>query len=102
MKAKGYNANAAKRNLTFEKFARCHQTFQSLKLSYKSFRGYSHRLFTIDQYKNVLSNFDSKLFVHSCNVHTSFYGSNLIQTKDVCYLCEKEAITYPFKNENFS
>ena len=101
VKAKGYNSKAAK-NLTFEKFFTCHQTFQNLKLSYKTFRGYDHILYTIEQLKDVLSNFDSKLHVHSCNIHTSFYGSKLVDEKSsYCYLCKKEAIHYPLKNYRY-
>ena len=53
VKAKGYNAYAASKNLTFEKFRKCQQTFQTLKLSHRTFRGYNQSLFTIDQLKNV-------------------------------------------------
>ena len=97
VKAKGYNAYAASKNLTFEKFRKCQQTFQTLKLSYRTFRGYNQSLFTIDQLKNVLSNFDSKLYVHSCNIHTSFYGSSLIKPNNSnCYVC-KQDVKYPMK-----
>ena len=90
------------KNLTFEKNFTCHQTFQYLKLSYKTFRGYDHSLYTIEQLKDVLSNFDSKLHVHCCNIHTSFYGSNLIdEIGSYCYLCKKGAIHYPFKNDRY-
>ena len=103
IKAKGYNSHAARRNLTFQRFLTCLQTFQNLKLSYLTFRGYDHSLFTIEQYKNVLSNFDSKVFVHSCNVHTSFYGSVLTkENSSSCYLCSEEAIKFPYRNDNFN
>ena len=57
VKSKGYNSQAASQNLSFKKFKECHQTFKILKLSYRTFRGYSQSLFTIEQRKNVLSNF---------------------------------------------
>ena len=102
IKAKGYNSQAARRYLTFQRFITCMKTFQNLKLSYLTFRGYDHTLFTVEQFKNVLSNFDSKLYVHSCNIHTSFYGSALIKKNaSACYLCTAEAIKFPFRNDNF-
>ena len=90
------------KNLTFEKFFLCHQSFRNLKLSYKTFRGYDHTLYTIEQLKNVFSNFDSKVHVHTCNVHTSFYGSKMINKKSsYCHFCKSEAITYPYRNDNY-
>ena len=73
-KAKGYNKYATTQNLNFEKFRQCWESFKTMKFSYRTFRGYDHNLFTIEQLKNVLSNFDSKVYVHSCNIHTSFYS----------------------------
>ena len=98
IKAKGYNSHAASKNLSFSKFRNCQQTFQTLKLSHKTFRGYDHKLFTIEQMKKVLSNFDSKLYIHSCNIHTSFYGSSLINPNNSsCYKCKESSVKYPLK-----
>ena len=97
VKAKGYNKHAASKNLTFDKFRKCQRSFQTLKLSYTTFRGYDHCLFTIEQFKSVLSNFDSKLYVHSCNLHTSFYGSSLIDSnKSDCHICG-DSVDFPMK-----
>ena len=101
IKAKGYNSYAASQNLTFEKYLQCQETFKTMKFSYRTFRGYDFSLFTIEQLKNVLSNFDSKLYVHSCNIHTTFYGSILINPRNSdCYSCKKKSVNFPIRVNN--
>ena len=101
VKTKGYNKYAASQNLNFEKFRLCQESFKTLKLSCRTIRGYNHSLFTIEQLKNVLSNFDSKLYVHSCNIHTSFYGSCLIiPYNSQCHICNKKCLRFPIKVQN--
>ena len=51
-----------------------------------SIRGYEHKLFTIYQNKTVLSNFDTKIYICNCNIHTYFYGSNEISSE--CKKCK--------------
>ena len=39
-----------------------------------------HQLYTVLQNKVVLNNFDSKMYICNCNVHTFFYRSNYIDS----------------------
>ena len=90
--------------MNFERYRECQQSFKTMRFSLRTFRGYDQTLYTIEQVKRVLSNFDSKVFVHSCNIHTSFFGSNMINAKNSnCYICKGnfkyERIFYHTKTE---
>ena len=98
IKSKGYNSNFAKKFLSFEKFKACHNDLTGLKLPLKSIRGYNHKLHTVYQKKNVLSCFDSKMFVRNCNIHCDFYGFHGSKDSEgLCDRCKKEAFHYPYK-----
>ena len=100
-KSKGYNKHAASQNLNFQKFKQCHDSFKTMKFSYRTFRSIEWSLHTIEQMKNVLSNFDSKMYVHSCNVHASFYGSSKNKSLNSdCYICNQSSIHFPLKISN--
>ena len=61
--------------LTYEKYKRCHQNLKMCRLPLVTIRGFDHRLYTVLQNKVVLNNFDSKMYICDCNIHTYFYGS---------------------------
>ena len=48
-------------------------------------RGIDHQLYTVLQNKVVLNNFDNKMYICNCNIHTYFYGSN--DLKSTCNKC---------------
>ena len=69
-----------------ENTIKCHQDLTKLRLPLLTIRGIDHQLYTILQNKVVLNNFDSKMYICNCNVHTFFYGSNDLNF--VCYRCK--------------
>ena len=54
------------------------------RLPLVTIRGFDHHLYTVLQNKVVLNNFDSKMYICDCNIHTFFYGS-----KDLNSVCKK-------------
>ena len=83
-KSKGYNRKFRDTLLSFKKYKQCHKNLNILRLPLLSIRGIDHHLYTILQSKVVLNNFDSKMFICDCNVHSFFYGS-----KDINRICKK-------------
>ena len=83
-KCKGYNRKFKDTLLTYEKYKRCHQNLKMCRLPLITIRGFDHQLYTVLQNKVVLNNFDSKMYICDCNIHTFFYGS-----KDLKSVCEK-------------
>ena len=75
MKCKGYNRKFRDTLLSYKKYKDCHKNLNLLRLPLLSIRGIDHQLYTILQNKIVLNNFDSKMFICNCNVHSFFYGS---------------------------
>ena len=84
-KCKGYNRKFRDSLLTFETYKRCHKDLNLYRFPLISIRGEDQQLYTVIQNKVVLNNFDSKMYVCNCNVHTFFYGSKHIN--DVCKRC---------------
>ena len=82
-KCKGYNRKIKDTLLTYEKYKRCYQSFKVV-LIILNIRGFDYQLYTILQNKVVLNNFDIKMYICDCNIHTFFYGS-----KDLKSVCEK-------------
>ena len=72
IKAKGYNRHFKKSYLSFEKYKICHENLKIYRYPAIGIRGIAHELYTIFQNKIVLNNFDSKMYVSDCNVHTFF------------------------------
>ena len=50
-------------------------------------RGIDYELYSVLQNQIVVNNFDSKMFICKCNIHTYFYDANEI--KDFCEKCKK-------------
>ena len=63
----------------------CHENLNQFRLPFLSIRGFDHQLYTVLQNKVVLNNFDSKMYICDCNIHTFFYGSKNL--KSVCEKC---------------
>lgn len=74
IKCMWYNKHFSKSYLNFQKYKNCHKQLKNFKFPFLGIRGYNHELFTVYQNKIVLSNFDSKMNIDSCNVHTFFMG----------------------------
>ena len=72
IKAKGYNRHFKKSYLSFEKYKICHENLKIYRYPAIGIRGIDHELYTIFQNKIVLNNFDSKMYISDCNVHTFF------------------------------
>ena len=83
-KCKGYNRKFRDTLLTYEKHINCHENLNQFRLPLLSIRGFDHHLYTVLQNKVVLNNFDSKMYICDCNIHTFFYGS-----KDLNSVCKK-------------
>ena len=56
-------------------------------------RGFDHHLYMVLQNKVVLNNFDSKMYICDCNIHT-FYGSKdlKVYAKNVIKIMYKNCI----------
>ena len=91
-KCKGYNRKFRDTLLNFQKYEKCHKDLNQYRFPLISIRGFDHQLYTVLQNKVVLNNFDSKMYICDCNVHTFFYGSNNIDT--VCKRCKWRYCTY--------
>ena len=86
LKCKGYNRNFRDSILSFKSYKICHKSLNSYRCPLLSIRGFDHQLYTIFQNKVVLNNFDSKVYLCNCNIHTYPYGSN--ELKSICTLCQ--------------
>ena len=86
-KCKGYNRKFKDTLLTYEKYKRCHRNLNLCRLPLVTIRGFDHHLYTVLQNKVVLNNFDSKMYICDCNIHTFFYGSKHI--KSICEKCNQ-------------
>ena len=84
-KCKGYNRKFKDTLLTYEKYKNCHKNLTQHRLPLLAIRSFDHQLYTVLQNKVVLNNYDSKMFICNCNIHTFFYGSNDINA--VCKKC---------------
>ena len=62
----------------------CHENLAQHRLTLLSIRSFDHQLYNVIQNKVVLNNFDSKMYICDCNIHTFFYGS-----KDLNSVCKK-------------
>lgn len=85
-KCKGYNRKFKDTLLTYEKYKNCHKNLTQHRLPLLAIRSFDHQLYTVLQNKVVLNNYDSKMFICNCNIHTFFYGSNDINA--VCKKCK--------------
>ena len=83
-KCKGYSRKFRDALLTYEKDKNCDENLNQFRLPLLSIRGFDHQLYTVLQNKVVLNNFDSKMYICDCNIHTFFYGS-----KDLNSVCKK-------------
>ena len=83
-KCKGYNRKFRDTILTYKKYENCHENLSQFRSLLLSIRGFHHQLYTVLQNKFVLNNFDSKMYICDCNIHTFFYGS-----KDLNSVCKK-------------
>ena len=95
VKCKGYKKAFARSYLKYSTFMKCRNGLKTLKFPFTAIRGINQELFTIRQNKDVLSNFDGKLFVYNCNIHTSFYGSKEINISGECPFCKINRNEYP-------
>ena len=84
-KCKGYNRKFKDTLLTYEKYKNCHKNLTQHRLPLLAIRSIDHQLYTVLQNKVVLNNYDSKMFICNCNIHTFFYGSNDINAE--CKKC---------------
>ena len=75
-KCKGYKRKFKDTLLTYTKYENCHKNLTQLRLPLLSIRSFDHELYTVLQNRVVLNNYDSKMFVCDCNIHTFFYYSN--------------------------
>ena len=75
-KAKGYNKKFKDTHLSYEKYKKCHEDLDLYRSPLLTIRGIDHQLYTVLQNKVVLNNFDNKMYICNCNIHTYFYGSN--------------------------
>ena len=85
LKCKGYNRKFRDSLLSYNKYKKCHEDLKQYRFPLLSIRGFDHQLYTVLQNKVVLNNFDSKMYICNCNIHTFFYGSNHIDS--VCKKC---------------
>ena len=72
-KCKGYNRKFKDTLLTYEKYKNYHKNLTQYRLPLLSIRSFDHQLYTVLQNNVVLNNYDSKIFVCNCNIHTFFY-----------------------------
>ena len=84
-KAKGYNKKFKDTLLSYEKYKKCHEDLDLYRSPLITIRGIDHQLYTVLQNKVVLNNFDNKMYICNCNIHTYFYGSN--DLKSTCNKC---------------
>ena len=85
IKAKGFNRHFKNSYLSFDKYKMCHESLQIYIFPALYIRSFDHELYTIFQNKIVLNNFDSKMYICNCNVHSYFYGACNINDK--CLKC---------------
>ena len=85
IKCKGYSRNFRDTYLSFENYKLCHNSLNIYRFPLLSIRGFDHQLYTVFQNKIVLNNFDSKMYLCNCNVHTYFYGSSILKSN--CLKC---------------
>ena len=85
-KCKGYNRKFRDSLLSFNKYKKCHSDLKTYRLPLLSIRGVDQQLYTIFQNKIVLNNFDSKMYICNCNIHTFFYGDHNID--NICEQCK--------------
>ena len=84
---KGYNRKFRDSLLSYKKYMECHKNLTIYRSPLLAIRSFDHQLYNVFQNKVVLNNFDSKMFICDCNIHTFFYGSNAI--KNVCAKCNR-------------
>ena len=86
-KCKGYNRNFRDSLLSYKKYKDCHKNLSIHRSPLLAIRSFDHQLYNVIQNKVVLNNFDSKMFICDCNIHSFFYGANDIN--NVCTKCTK-------------
>ena len=86
-KCKGYKRSFRDIYLSFEQYEDFHENLNLHRLPLVTIRGIDHQLYTVLQNKIVLNNFDSKMYICNCNIHTYFYGSK--DLKDFCKICKR-------------
>ena len=86
IKAKGYIRHFKNSYLSFDKYKTCHENLQIYRFPALSIRSFDHELYTVFQNKIVLNNFDSKMYISNCNIHTYFYAACNLNEK--CLKCQ--------------
>ena len=74
-KCKGYNRKFRDSLLCYEKYRKCHEDLKQYRFPLITIQGFDQQLYTVLKNKVVLNNFDSKMYICNCNIHTFFYGS---------------------------
>ena len=70
-KAKGYNNKFEESILTYDKYKKCQEDLSFCRFLLIAIRGEDQQLYTILQNKLILNNFDAKMYICNCNVHTN-------------------------------
>ena len=87
LKCKGYSKKFRDSLLSYKKYRDCHKNLTIFRSPLLAIRSFDYQLYNVFQNKVVLNNFDSKMFICDCNIHTFFYASNDINS--VCSKCNR-------------
>lgn len=86
---KGLGRTAIKNRLKYDQYLHCLKNKKPVRHSYASIRSKKHNLMTILQKKKALTHFDSKRWLFNCGIHSSPYGSKLIEIfSNTCPFCK--------------
>ena len=86
---KGLGRVAIKNRLKFQHYKECLYSQKSFRFDYSSIKSTKQSVKTVRINKKALSHFDSKRWIYDCGIHSSPYGSILIDTHyNVCPKCK--------------
>lgn len=87
---KGLGRVAIKNRLKFSHYKKCLQTQKTYRFHYNAIKSSKQDVSTVQINKKALSHFDSKRWIYDCGIHSSPYGSVLInEFYNVCPYCKK-------------
>jgi hypothetical protein len=90
---KGLGRVAIKNRLKFSEYKKCLMKKKDFRHHYTGIISQKQNIFTVIRKKKALSCFDSKRWIFNCGIHSSPFGSILIDRyKNKCFKCAKPKV----------
>jgi hypothetical protein len=94
---KGLGRVAIKNRLKFNEYKECLMKKRDFRHHYTGIVSQKQNIFTVVRKKKALSCFDSKRWIFSCGIHSSPFGSILIDRyKNKCFKCSRNLMGRSF------